>query len=66
MSNINEQNKILRQGLGVSQNDSYPAFLEGIAMALGYTNRGGETLASSASRIADALERIANHLENPS
>ncbi|EOD3547497.1 hypothetical protein ACRDE1_004279 [Cronobacter sakazakii] len=53
--------KLLREGLGADQ--SAPAFIEAVAMALGYTNRGSETAAEALSRIGDALDRIATALE---
>lgn len=54
--------KILREGLGADQ--SAPAFIEAVAIALGYNNLGGETAAGALSRIGDALDRIATALEN--
>lgn len=51
--------KLVHEGLGVSQ--SSPAFIEAVAIALGYQR---ETTAESLSRIGDALERIAISLEN--
>lgn len=53
---------LLKAGLGVCSTDSRPAFLEAIAMSLGYGS--GPTIADHAFRIADALERIALALEN--
>lgn len=52
---------LLRAGLGVSSTSAYPAFLEAIAIALGY---GSREVGESASRIANALERIAKSLED--
>lgn len=53
---------LLKAGLGVCSTDSRPAFLEAIAMSLGYGS--GPTIANHGLRIADALERIASALEN--
>lgn len=53
---------LLKAGLGVCSTDSRPAFLEAIAMSLGFHSHG--TIADHAFRIADALERIASALEN--
>lgn len=63
MSDMKKAVDTLAQGLGVGIYGDAPKFLEAIAMALGHTHPGEETLADSASRIANALERIADHLE---
>lgn len=57
---VAEQN-LLRAGLGVSSTGAYPAFLEAIAMSLGYPN---SPVCNRISSIADSLERIARALES--
>jgi excisionase family DNA binding protein len=52
---------LLRAGLGVSSTGAYPAFLEAIAMSLGYPN---SPVCDQIYRIADNLERIARALES--
>ncbi|EIF30593.1 hypothetical protein BCh11DRAFT_06087 [Burkholderia sp. Ch1-1] len=47
-------------GLGAGQ--SAPAFGESIAMALGVASHGPGSFAHDVSRIADALERIADSI----
>ncbi|EEC0161297.1 hypothetical protein GVT15_23880 [Salmonella enterica] len=51
--------KLVHDGLGVNQFS--PAFIEAVAIALGYQR---ETTAEALSRIGDALERIAISLES--
>ena len=51
----------LKNGLGVFGEG--PMFLEAIAMALGHEQPNRETLAEAATRIANALERIAERLD---
>jgi len=55
--------ELVSSGLGV--NEQTPAFIEAVAIALGYKTHGGETVADSLSSIAASLERIATALENP-
>lgn len=52
-----ERNEILRGGLNVSTNDSYPSALEALAIALGFRVSGNSTVVS-------ALQEIANNIDN--
>lgn len=55
--------RTLADGLGVTANDSTPKFLEAIAISLGFSRDNDDNLLKQANRIATALERIADALE---
>ncbi|WP_312285836.1 histidine kinase [Chryseobacterium gleum] len=52
-----ERNQILENGLAVTSDDSKPAALEAVAIALGYTS-------SQSSTINDVLKDILRAIEN--
>lgn len=52
-----ERNQILENGLAVASDDSKPAALEAVAIALGYTS-------SQSSTINDVLKDILRAIEN--
>lgn len=58
-----ELTRTLAEGLGVTASDSTPKFLESIAISLGFTPGDNDNLLKQANRIATALERIADALE---
>lgn len=58
-----ELTRTLADGLGVTANDSTPKFIEAIAIALGFSHDDNDNLLKQANRIATALERIADALE---
>lgn len=58
-----ELTRTLAEGLGVTASDSTPKFLESIAISLGFRPGDNDNLLKQANRIATALERIADALE---
>ncbi|AMV42288.1 hypothetical protein [Paraburkholderia caribensis] len=48
---------------GLGSGNSEPAFIESIAMALGVGSHGTGSFAQDVTRIADALERIADAVQ---
>jgi len=53
-----ERNEILRAGLNVSTNDSYPSALEALAIALGFDLSGRGSVMSALEEIANSIDNI--------